>query len=313
VVVGAPLDSRDEALGNLTTQLLIGGPAALLLAALAAYGVATAALRPVESMRRRAATISTDDLDQRLPLSSSRDELYRLGETLNEMLARLETGLARERAFAADASHELRTPLAMLRTELELIARERPTGQALDSAVSAAIGDTDRLSHLAEDLLLLARADGDRLPLTPRPIRVADLLAGVGRRYAGQDVRAEPAPPTQLSPNLEVLADPRRLEQALDNMIDNGLRHGDSPVRVQALQRDGMLELHVIDSGPGFPPQFVAHAFERFARADAAHTSSGTGLGLAIVRAIAERHGGTADVANRSHGGADVWIAIPRG
>ncbi len=311
VVVGSSLADRNQALANLTTLLLIGGPVALLLAALAAYGVASAALRPVESMRARAATISTDDLGQRLPLSESRDELHRLGETLNEMLARVEAGLARERAFAADASHELRTPLAMLKTELELIARDRPAGQELERAVAAAIGDTDRLTRLTDDLLVLARADSDRPPLTLRAVRVADLLASAGQRYAGQDVETEPVSPTQCSPNLQLHADPRRLDQALSNMIENALRHGAPPVRLAALEREGVVELHVTDQGSGFPPQFLVHAFERFARADAAHTTRGTGLGLAIVRAIAEMHGGSAHAANRPEGGADVWIVIP--
>jgi signal transduction histidine kinase len=311
VVVGASLADRNQALGNLTTLLLLGGPAALLLAALAAYGVATAALRPVESMRARAATISTDDLDQRLPLSSSRDELFRLGETLNEMLARLEAGMARERAFAADASHELRTPLAMLKTELELIARDRPGGKELDDALTAALGDTSRLARLADDLLVLARAENDRMALELRQVRVADLVAGIVRRHSDRAVRADPVAPTLCSPDLELRADPMRLEQALDNMVENALRHGAAPVRIEALQRDQWVELHVADAGPGFPPGFLPHAFERFARGDAGHTTSGAGLGLAIVQAIAEAHGGSAHAANRPEGGADVWIAIP--
>jgi two-component system OmpR family sensor kinase len=311
VVVGASLADRNQAVENLTSLLLIGGPIALLLAALAAYGVASAALRPVESMRARAATISADHLDQRLPLSQSRDELHRLGETLNEMLARVETGLARERAFAADASHELRTPLAMLRTELELMARDRPAGRQLEAAVEAAIGDADRLTHLTDDLLTLARADDNRLPLKLRTTRVNDLLASSVRGQAGSDVAIDHTPPTQCSPTARVRVDPRRLDQALTNLVANALRHGGAPVRICALERDGFVELHVIDDGPGFPPDFLAHAFERFARADVAHTKGGTGLGLAIVSAIAEMHGGSAHATNRPEGGADVWIALP--
>jgi two-component system OmpR family sensor kinase len=309
VVVGASLKDRDEALSNLGALLLIGGPAALLLTAVAGYGLATAALRPVESMRARAAAISSDDLDQRLPLSRSRDELQRLGRTLNEMLARLESGLARERAFVADASHELRTPLAMLRTELELIARDRPAGASLDSAVASAIAETDRLTRLTEDLLVLARADRHRLPLRPENIVVRDLLAGMAARYAGADgghvVYGDPDPP-----DLSVRADRVRVEQALTNMVDNALRHGDGQVRLDAMARDGLLELHVTDEGEGFPPGFLATAFERFTRGDPGRTEQGTGLGLAIVAVIAESHGGAAHAVNRPQGGADVWIDL---
>ncbi len=311
VVVGSSLEHRNQALANLATLLLIGGPAALLLAALAAYAVASAALRPVESMRARAASISAEDLDQRLPLSPGRDELRRLGQTLNEMLTRLEAGLARERAFVADASHELRSPLAMLKTELELMARDRPAGAALDSAVSAAIADTNRLARLTEDLLVLARADRDQLPIAPRSVQVADLLAGVVRRYPRQDVAPQAEAPSEGPSALVVRADPDRLVQALTNLIDNALRHGAPPVRLNVRERGGFVELHVTDAGRGFPREFLPHSFERFARADASHTTGGTGLGLAIVRTIAKSHGGSAHAANCAEGGADAWIAIP--
>jgi signal transduction histidine kinase len=310
VVVGASLEDRNQALANLGGLLLIGGPLALLLAALTGYGLATGALRPVESMRARAAAISTDDLDKRLPLSPGRDELRRLGATLNAMLARLEAGLAREREFVADASHELRTPLAMLRTELELIARDHPEGRELDLAVDSAIEETDRLGHLTEDLLVLARADRGRVPIMRESIWVADLLSVVGQRYASLGVER----PTEVQPQPSVLtvrADPTRLEQALTNIVDNALHHGAPPIRLTALERNGFVELHVTDAGSGFAPEFLPRAFERFARADESRTTLGTGLGLAIVQAIAKAHGGSAYAANLVGGGADVWIAIP--
>jgi two-component system, OmpR family, sensor kinase len=306
IVVGTSLRDRDQALANLGARLLIGGPAALLLAALAGYGVATAALRPVESMRARAAAISPDDLDRRLPLSSSQDELHRLGATLNAMLARLEAGQVRERSFVADASHELRTPLAMLRTELELIARDRPAGETLDGAVASAIAEADRLAGLTQDLLVLAQSDSDRLPIAVEPVRVNDLLTEVARRYPGVEVDHGLD-----TTELEVSADPARMQQALSNMVENALRHGAAPVRVAARQVDGGVEWHVTDAGPGFPPEFLPRAFERFARAEDGRSATGTGLGLAIVDAIAEGHGGSAQAANRDGGGADVWMAIP--
>jgi signal transduction histidine kinase len=308
VVVGASLEDRDQALADLGALLLIGGPVALALAALAGYGLAAAALRPVESMRARAAAISTDELDQRLPLSRSRDELQRLGTTLNEMLARLEAGVARERTFVADASHELRTPLAMLRAELELIARDRPTGRALDSAVASSIAEADRLTRLTEDLLVLARADDGRLPVRAQMVAVADLLADATARYTGEEVDRDP----RIEPTgLRVHADRARIQQALANLIDNSLRHGKGPVRLGAVLRGDFVELHVTDNGEGFPTGFLATAFERFTRGAPGRTESGTGLGLAIVQAIADSHGGRAGAVNLSGGGADVWIAIP--
>jgi signal transduction histidine kinase len=303
VVVGASLADHDKALHNLGVLLLIGGPLALLLAAIAGYGLATGALRPVESMRARAAAISAEDADKRLPLSPSRDELHRLGETLNAMLARLEQGLERERSFVADASHELRNPIAMLRMELELVARDRPEGAELDTAVASAIAETERLGRMTEDLLVLARADRDGIPIARETVVVSDLLTRIGRRYPGVEL--------QHPRGMELEADPARLEQALTNMVENSRHHGAGRTRVAVLKRDGFVELRVTDEGDGFRPEFLPRAFERFARADAARTTGGTGLGLAIVQAIAHAHGGTAHASNRAGGGADVWIVIP--
>ncbi len=163
VVVAASLAGRDNAIADLQTELWTAFPLVLLIAAAAAYLLATAALRPVEAMRARAAAITADTPAQRLPVPPGRDEITRLGATLNTMLDRLHTALARERDFVSDASHELRTPLALLKTELELALHRPRTPTETHEALTAALADTDRLVTLAEDLLLLAA------PTTPPP------------------------------------------------------------------------------------------------------------------------------------------------
>lgn len=274
VAVGAALEDRNQALSNLRMLLLIGGPIALLLAALAGWIVVGAALRPVD-----------------------------------RMLVRLEEGLRRERTFVADASHELRTPLTMLRMELELMRNERPRGEDFDAAVEAAISDTDRLATLSEDLLLLARADRDRLPLRREALDVAALLESVAGRYAADQVTVVSAPCGASSGSID--ADRLRLEQALGNLVDNALAHGGAPVTIWASVAAGTVALHVADSGPGFEPEFIPHAFDRFSQAAPGDGGSGAGLGLAIVRAVAIAHGGSARAGNREGGGADVWIRLP--
>jgi signal transduction histidine kinase len=325
VVVGATREDRDEALSSLGSVLLIGGPVALLLAALAAYGVATAALRPVAAMRGEAAEISRLGSGRRLPVAPGGDELAQLGGTLNEMLDRLERSAERERGFVASASHELRTPLALLRAELELALRQGRTAEELREALASAVEESDRLEHLAEDLLVLARADEGRLPVRPERLDVAELLAATARRFdvraaeTGRELRvvdayradgAAAAAPRHAD-RLAVHADRLRAEQALANLVDNALRHGDGPVELRAESAGDGVRLHVLDRGPGFDPALNGHAFERFTRGDRARSRGGTGLGLAIVDAIARSHGGSAGAAPRDGGGADAWIELP--
>jgi signal transduction histidine kinase len=305
VVVAQSLEDRDETLGGFLTTLLVIGSVALVLVSLLGHALATAALRPVESMRSEAASVTADEPGRRLPLPRARDEIRRLGETLNAMLGRLEAGLERERSFVADASHELRTPLALLQAELELARRHPRSREELEQALASAAEETDRLVRLAEDLLVLARSDQGRLAVRREPVSVAALLGDVAGRF-GERVQVDPAPS-----GLELTGDRARLEQALVSLVDNALRHGGGAATLRAIAENGAVELHVRDEGPGFPPTFLPHAFERFSRPDEARSGGGAGLGLALAQAIAAAHGGSAGAANRGARGADVWLSLP--
>ena len=306
LIVGATKENRAETLSSLRAAFLIGGPLALLLAGLGGYLLAGAALRPIESMRQRAAEISTTSLDERLPVPAADDEVSRLGETLNAMLERLEDGLERERRFVADASHELRTPLALLKAELALALKPGRSEEELVAALDSAAEQTDRLSRIADDLLLLARAEQGELRLKTEQVDVMDVLDDVADRFRGErQISVAPGEPIVLT------ADRLRLEQALTNLVDNALRHGDGAVTVSAVRQNGTAELHVTDEGPGFGQDFLPQAFERFTRADEGREGEGSGLGLAIVATIARAHRGEARAENAPGGGADVWISLP--
>ena len=310
LVVARSFVARDETLDHLLGELLLAGPLALLLAAVAGYGLAAAALRPVEAMRARAEVISASTPGARLPEPAARDEISRLAETLNEMLARLEAAFEHERRFVADASHELRTPLALLKMELEMALRRRRTRAELEQALRSASDETERLTRLAEDLLLIARSDAGELPIKVEPVSAAMVLEVVSKRFSSLAVERGRPLEVQPSNGLLLEADPARLEQALGNLVDNAFAYGGGRVVLSARQGGELVELHVEDEGPGFPPEFIGSAFDRFTRSLDSRTGSGSGLGLSIVGLIAEAHHGAVGARNRAAGGADVWIAV---
>jgi len=310
LVLARPLRQTEETLHRLFGGLLVAGPIGLLLATLGGYLLAAAALRPVESMRRRASAISATTPGARLPVPPSRDEIRDLAETLNEMLARLEAALDHERRFVADASHELRTPLALLKAELELALRRPRTAEQLRAAVESAAEETDRLVLLAEDLLLIARSDQEVLGLRIEPVDLGALARSTADRFVERASSVQRRVDVEIPSRTEVSADRLRLEQALRNLVDNALGYGEGRITITARPVGDAIEIHVLDEGQGFSQEVAARAFERFARGDDARTRGGSGLGLAIVEAVAQAHGGAAGIAP-SGKGADVWISLP--
>jgi two-component system, OmpR family, sensor kinase len=308
VAVGQSLQDRNDTLGSLVASFAIGGPIAVILASLLGYALAAAGLRPVEAMRRRAEEVSLGSGEDRLPLPAAHDEIRRLGETLNEMLGRLRGSFERERRFVADASHELRTPLAVIKTELEGALRGAGHDPQVREALVAALEECDHLAQLAEDLLVVARTGEGELPMRREPLEVRELLERVERRFADRARERGRTIQVDVDGEQPVYADEVRLGQALGNLVDNALRYGQGEVVLRSRSAGGGSELDVSDQGEGFAPDFAEHAFERFARGDRARTRSGTGLGLSIVRAIAEAHGGRADLVPGAGATVRIWL-----
>jgi two-component system, OmpR family, sensor kinase len=308
VAVGQSLEDRDDTLGNLVRSFALGGPIAILVASVLGYALAAAGLRPVEAMRRRARDVSLSRADERLPLPAARDEIRRLGETLNEMLDRLGRSFERERRFVADASHELRTPVAVIKAELEGALRAGGHDPQVREALVASVEECDHLAQLAEDLLILARSSAGELPVRPEPLELREQLDRVARRFddrAGErgrsitvDADGEPV----------VYADELRLRQALGNLVDNALRYGGGEIVLRSRRAGAGLQLEVSDEGEGFSPELAERAFERFARGDLARTRDGAGLGLSIVRAIAEAHRGRAELVPGPGATVRIWL-----
>ncbi len=313
VVVATSLEPTKEAVRRAREAMLVGGVIAVVVAGVGGYVLAAAALRPVERMRSEAAAISTHDLTGRLPVPPTKDEIATLAVTMNELLAELQGALARERTFVADAGHELRTPLAVLRTELELADRPHRSAEELRDAIAHAVTETDRLARLADQLLVLARWGADR-EVTRSMQSVDAVVRTCVERASARTGRADVAVGFDgTAASAPIDAD--LLGRAVDNLVDNAVRVSPEggTVTVRVASDPAWVVISVWDDGPGFPDEFLPHAFERFRRADEsrARAEGGTGLGLAIVRAAAESHGGSAHVANRVGGGASAAIRLP--
>lgn len=319
VVVGSSLEPAQAALAHVRAGLLAGGLALAAAGALGVWLLTGAALRPVERMRRQAAALQPHAGDPaarlRIQVPATHDELGRLARTLNDLLAGLQHALARQRQLIADASHELRSPLAVLRGELELARRPGRTPAELAAAVSAAAEEAERLARLAGNLLLLARSDEGEPLIQPHTRPLLPVLARATQTATEQAQQHDVELRVEADEHLAAPVDADRLRQAVDNLLDNALRvaPAGSTILLRAAAVEGAAVIEILDQGPGFPDDFLPHAFERFRRADTARSRDrgGAGLGLAIVQAIAHAHGGHAEAANRPGGGAAVRLILP--
>lgn len=290
VLAAQSLESVQESTDVVVKLLLVGYPLILVAVALASYWLTGRALAPVEAIRSRVASIEgTSDLAARVPLPPGRDEIARLGRTMNSMLARLEVSAEAQRRFVGDASHELRSPLATIRAAHEIHALHPGVTDAAQVS-DEVLAELDRVDRLVADLLLLARADEHGLALVTREVDLDDLLGAEAAR-----VRRSGVPDVVLTaPPVRVLGDPDHLARMLRNLGENAARHARRRVVMSLHATSTSAVITVTDDGPGVPVTDRARVFERFVRLDEsrARDGGGSGLGLPIARQIARAHGG---------------------
>ena len=315
LVAGVGLEPVAAAQAALTELIGLGGIVAVLVSGLGGWWLAGRALAPVATMTAEAAAISQADLERRLQEPRPLDELGVLARTLNRMLDRVAESVRRHRSFLAAASHDLRTPLAALQTELELADDPRVSPAELRVALRAARGDAARLADLADDLLELVAAEAAGRPLLRSPIIVSELIESVTRRLGPLAQAAEVDLRADASGEV-VNLDRVRAEQAIGNLLANAVAHAprgsavDLLAQVSSVEGVPVLEVEVLDRGPGVPPEEQEVIFEPFHQGVGAR-GTGAGLGLATARAAADAHGGRIGVENRPDGGARFWLHLP--
>ena len=314
LITSTSLHDVDSTLHRLVLIELLVTAAVVGALALLALWVVRLGLRPLRQIELTADAITAGDLSRRVDHPDPQTEVGRVGSALNTMLDHIEASDRRLRRFVSDASHELRTPLAAVRAYAELFGRGAAARPAdLERSMSGITRETERMSLLVDDLLLLARLDEGR-PLERKPV---DLAAVVGEAVDAARV-VDPDRPIDLSVEpATVTGDETRLRQVLDNLLANARAHTPvgTPVAVELRREDGRAEVAVADHGPGLTEEQAARVFERFYRADEsrARASGGAGLGLSIVAAVTEAHGGTAEARPTPGGGATFVITLPLG
>jgi two-component system OmpR family sensor kinase len=316
IQVGGSLDDIDAAVGWARWLFVLMSLAILGAVVLTGAMLARAILQPIDKIVLRARVIGATGLAERLPHPGGRDEISRLVETLNEMLARVEQVFEAQRRFTADASHELRSPLSRLRAELEVTLRRPRERPEYEEALRSCLSEVARLSRLTEALLTLARLDAGESPEVPRqPVPLTPILTETVSRLAPGGWERDVSVAIDGPDDIRVSVAPAAASLVVSNVLDNAVKF--SPrggrVRVGVSIEDGAAVVAVSDNGPGVPEEEAPRLFERFYRGSSARASDtpGVGLGLAICRLVMESQGGSIAVASAPGGGTTIRVRFP--
>jgi two-component system, OmpR family, sensor kinase len=313
IQVASSMEMIETAQRVLFFTLLALGSLGLLISAIVGAFLARRALRPVDRITQTALAIyRAENLDSRVPTTTAEDEVGRLGAAFNEMLDRLSRLFNAQQRLVADVSHEMRTPLTVIRGNVDLL---NAMGCADIESLEALKRESDRMTRMVGDLLLLSQADTGQMPMQLQPTQLAPLVADVER--SGRVLAGERKTITAVcDPELIVLADADRLKQVLLNLTDNAIKHTPSGgnVHIEASGVfNGFARIAVSDTGPGIPEADLPHIFERFYRVDKSRSRErgGSGLGLSIAQKIAEAHKGRITVSSKSGKGTTFDVYIP--
>ncbi len=316
LLINFPLDDVRDVMRDFRNLLMMMIPGVLAVASLGGWWISRRALAPVDEITNVAKSITAKNLSKRLAVPQTGDELQRMSETWNEVLARLEIAVERARRFTADASHELRTPVALIRSTAELALRRERAPEDYRKALEQIEAEARRMTALTNDLLFLASADADTVEMTLSPLDLSCIAADAVRENLalseskGVCIRADlPENPCM------ALANDAGIRRLLRILIDNALKFTQpaGTVVVSASSGQGKVTLSVRDTGQGIPSEALPHIFERFYQADQSHGGNpGAGLGLSIAQTIARAHGSVIHVESAPGRGSNFSLALKK-
>jgi two-component system, OmpR family, sensor kinase len=319
LVVLQSLHSQEEFLETAAQTFALVIPLAVLLAGAGGYFLARRSLAPVVTMSAQAGRIGAENLDKRLAVKNSRDELGQLAQSFNDLLDRLDQSFERQRRFVADASHELRTPVAILFGEADVtLAQSNRTPEEYRESLSILRGEARRLKHIVEDLFTLARADAGQHPLMLADFYLDELIAECARSVRTLAGAKQIALHCETPREILIHADEALLRRMIMNLLDNAIKYTPSrgAVTICVGEKDSEYNVSISDTGPGIPSELQPRIFERFFRADKVRSRTesdggGAGLGLSISQWIAEAHGGRIELTQSDENGSTFTVFFP--
>jgi heavy metal sensor kinase len=319
VRVGIPLEPVDDAQRGFLRSVLFLTPVGILLAAFAGRGMARRALRPMTVLATAARRVDIKKLQQRLPIRGAGDEVDDVATAFNETLGRLENSVAQMKQFTASISHELRTPLTTLRGEAEVALLQAQTADDYKRVLASQLEEFDKLSHMINQLLVLASAEAGEIQWTNQSVDLSSLAVSLVDQLepvaAAKRVRLEAGTRPGTQPNVAVQGDPSWLERLILNLLDNAIKFTpeNGQVRVSTAVENGEAVLRVEDSGIGIEPEALPHIFERFYRAEPSRSKqvAGVGLGLALVKWIVDQHHGRIQAESQPGQGSRLTVWLP--
>ncbi len=314
VQVGSSLADFDETMRKLLIIMIISIPTSISVAIIVGYFMAKKSLKPVDQIRKTAVKISSSNLDERIDIKGRKDELGRLAETFNAMIARLKDSFQRINQFSIDVSHELKTPLTILKGETEVALRkDRDNGEYI-TLLHSNLEEIDRMARIIDDLLLLSKADMQDMKLNIENISLRDLVADVCMNMKIFANNKEISLIVDELADVRLIGDELKLRRMLWNIMENGIKYTPKGgvVNISSYTNDGYVCINVKDNGMGISGDDIKYIFDRFYRADRSRKrESGSGLGLSISKWIAEAHKGAIEVASQPSKGSQFLIKLP--
>ncbi len=313
VRIMASMQDIDDTLRTISYICLASAPLLLVLAVAGGLLISKKTLMPICQIISSAGVIAKGDLSERIPVAASRDEVGELIETINNMLASVESSFLREKRFTSDASHELRTPVSIVMAYAESLLADNKLTAEDAQAVTTILAESRRMQHIIAQLLTITRGQEGRYPVFMEEFPLGDIVEHIGEQFSDQLHEQDMKFEQDIPKGMAIKGDLSLISQMLLNLVENGIKYGKPGgcIRIAAKTAENKAYITVSDNGLGIPPDSLPHIFERFYRADPARDRSGTGLGLSIVQWIVQAHNGDIQVESKVGQGTLFTIQIP--